>query len=118
MKALSVKQPWANMIASGEKTIETRTWMTSFRGPILIISSKLPRIDPAGCVVAVANLKDCRPMKRRDERAACCRIYPNAKAWLLGEIRRVEPIPMRGALGLFNCPLAIGDLRCLEEGGG
>jgi len=116
MKALSVKQPWANMIASGEKTIETRTWMTSFRGPILIISSRQPRIEPAGCVVAVATLIDCRPMTRRDERAACCRTYPNAKAWVLEEIRRVEPVPMRGALGLFDCPLEIGDLRWLGEG--
>jgi len=116
MKALSVKQPWANMIASGEKMIETRTWMTSFRGPILIISSKQPRIEPAGCVVAVATLTDCRPMTRRDERAACCRIYPNAKAWVLEGIRRVEPVPMRGALGLFDCPLEIADLRWLEDG--
>lgn len=116
MKALSVKQPWANMIASGEKTIETRTWMTSFRGPILIISSKQPRIEPAGCVVAVAVLTDCRLMTRSDERAACCRIYPNAKAWVLEDIRRVEPVPMRGALGLFDCRLEIDDLRRLEAG--
>lgn len=47
MKALSVKQPWANMIASGEKTIETRTWMTGYRGQVLIVSSKQPRIEPA-----------------------------------------------------------------------
>ena len=56
MKALSVKQPWANMIASGEKTIETRTWMTSYRGQVLIVSSKQPRIKPAGCAVAVVTL--------------------------------------------------------------
>ena len=115
MKALSVKQPWANMIASGEKTIETRTWMTSFRGPILIISSKQPRIEPAGCVVAIATLSNCRTMTRRDERAACCRIYPNAKAWVLENIRPVKPVPMKGALGLFECPLEITDLRWLDE---
>ena len=32
MKALSVKQPWANKIASGEKSIETRYWKTDYPG--------------------------------------------------------------------------------------
>lgn len=114
MKALSVKQPWANMIASGEKTIETRTWMTPYRGQVLIMSSKQPRIEPAGCAVAVATLTDCRPMTRGDERAACCRLYPNAKAWLLEGIRRVQPIPVRGALGLFECPLEFDELTFLS----
>jgi len=116
MKALSVKQPWANMIASGEKTIETRTWMTAYRGQVLIVSSKQPRIEPAGCAVAVVTLTTCRPMTRRDERAACCRVYPDAKAWVLEGIRSVEPIPVRGSLGLFDCPLEVGDLRWLDDG--
>jgi len=42
MKALSVKQPWAGMIAAGLKTIETRTWATGYRGPILLVASKKP----------------------------------------------------------------------------
>jgi len=114
MKALSVKQPWANMIASGEKTIETRTWMTTYRGQLLIVSSKQPRIEPAGYAVAVATLTDCRPMTRKDERAACCRVYPNAKAWVLEGIRRVQPIPLRGTLGIFDCPLELEDLAWPE----
>jgi len=31
MKTLTVRQPWANLIASGRKTIETRTWSTNYR---------------------------------------------------------------------------------------
>lgn len=31
VKALSVKEPWASLIASGQKTIETRRWRTSYR---------------------------------------------------------------------------------------
>lgn len=60
MKAISVKQPWANLIASGVKTIETRWWYTRYRGWLLIVSSKQPRIAPAGCAVARARLVDCR----------------------------------------------------------
>ncbi len=115
MKALSVKQPWANMIASGEKTIETRTWMTSYRGPLLIVSSRTPRIEPAGCAVAVAILTDCRPMTRKDEREACCRVYKDAKAWVLEEVRRIRPVPVKGSLGVFDCSLAIDDLNYFDS---
>lgn len=36
MKALSIKQPWASLIAHGIKDIENRTWKTNFRGRIFI----------------------------------------------------------------------------------
>ena len=36
MKALSIKQPWASLIAHGIKDIENRTWKTNFRGRIYI----------------------------------------------------------------------------------
>lgn len=39
MKALSIKQPWAYLIASGIKDIENRTWKTNFRGRIYIHAS-------------------------------------------------------------------------------
>lgn len=38
-KALTIHQPWATLIAQGIKTIETRSWPTKYRGPILIHSS-------------------------------------------------------------------------------
>lgn len=36
MKFLTVRQPWATCLASGVKTIETRPWSTSYRGPLAI----------------------------------------------------------------------------------
>jgi hypothetical protein len=39
MKALSIKQPWASLIAHGIKDIENRTWRTKFRGRIYIHAS-------------------------------------------------------------------------------
>lgn len=39
MKALSIKQPWASLIAHGIKDIENRTWKTNFRGRIYIHES-------------------------------------------------------------------------------
>lgn len=39
MKALSLRQPWAWLVAAGYKTIETRTWGTKYRGLLLIHAS-------------------------------------------------------------------------------
>jgi hypothetical protein len=116
VKALSVKQPWANLIASGEKTIETRVWATDFRGDILIVSSKQPRIEPAGCAVAVVELTECRPMTLSDEAAARCPIYDDAVAWVLGNIRAIEPFPVRGQLGLFEVSIPPEAVRFLPYG--
>src|ERR1700741_488756 len=81
IKALSIKQPWANLVASGKKTVETRLWPTDYRGPLLIVSSKTPKIHPAGYALAIAELVDCRPMTKSDESAACCACYRGAEAW-------------------------------------
>ncbi len=40
MKCLSLKQPYADLLATGKKTIEIRKWNSHFRGPFLIHASK------------------------------------------------------------------------------
>lgn len=40
IKVLSIKQPWADLIAYGHKKIELRTWKTDYRGKIAIHASK------------------------------------------------------------------------------
>lgn len=40
MKALTILQPWASLIACGAKKIETRSWATKYRGPIAIHAAK------------------------------------------------------------------------------
>lgn len=40
MKALTVHQPWATLIAIGAKRLETRSWSTSYRGPLAIHAAK------------------------------------------------------------------------------
>lgn len=36
MKALTLTQPWASLVASGAKRWETRSWRTHYRGPLAI----------------------------------------------------------------------------------
>ena len=67
MKALTISQPFASMIASGDKFVENRTWETLYRGPLAIHAGKgtqyLPKKElaeyPTGCIVAVARLAAC-----------------------------------------------------------
>lgn len=115
MKALSVKQPWANMIANGEKTIETRTWSTKYRGPLLIVSSKEPDIAPAGFALAVADLVDCRPMSVLDEANAKCPKYEGAYSWILRNVRAIDPFPVRGQPSLFDVDADLVEGRLQEK---
>ena len=40
MKVLTIKQPWATLIAKGYKEYEFRTWNTKYRGELLIHAGK------------------------------------------------------------------------------
>lgn len=75
MKALSLTQPWATLIAIGAKRVETRSWSTNYRGTIAIHASKgMPRwarefayADPAGSALNIAGIRlggDCRALPR------------------------------------------------------
>lgn len=122
MKALTIHQPYAELIVSGEKLVENRTWYTSFRGPLLIHAGKshewLDGADPAkfvmGALVGIAQVMDCvrfNPMA--NEAVTCLDKYPflvehihahGPYCWILDEAERINPIPYRGAQGLFDVP--------------
>ena len=46
MKTLSIRQPFASLICRGIKTIENRSWDTTYRGKLLIHSSGKPLAWP------------------------------------------------------------------------
>ncbi len=103
MKALTIHQPWASLIADGDKTIETRVWTTKYRGPLAIHASRQRYEDlPFSGILAVAWLYDCRPMQESDEEQACVELYERAHAWLLANVQPVPFIPCRGHQGLWN----------------
>lgn len=72
MKVLTIKQPWATLIAEGIKTYEFRTWKTNYRGRILIhagktraneyseILKKYPNFEyKEGYIIAEVTISDC-----------------------------------------------------------
>lgn len=89
MKALTLTQPWATLVAAHVKWIETRSWSTRYRGPLAIHSSKRMTAEdqqfamtlaldgtipvppdmgwdgiryPLGCIVATVTLHDVLPI--------------------------------------------------------
>ncbi len=132
-KCLTVLQPFASLIECGKKTIETRTWSTSYRGPLVIhagvrihkgelviagsmrASAKLmaetnPRLYPLGVVVCLVDLVNVRPMVFEDERAAMCELYEGAFAWELKNPRILRPKKVKGQLGIWNIEAKIVQL--------
>lgn len=102
-KALSLKQPWANLVASGKKTIETRKWSTKYRGDLVVCSSLTPKIEPFGKALCIVELYDIKPMTIEHEKKACIKIYPGAYSWFLRNIRPLNPpIAVKGKLGVFD----------------
>ena len=105
-KAISLKQPWANLVASGKKTIETRKWSTKYRGDLVICSSQNPKIEPYGKALCIVELYNVRPMTKADEKKACIKPYPKAHAWFLRNLHSIDPpVPVKGGLGIFNLEL-------------
>lgn len=104
MKAISLHQPWASMVAQGSKTIETRFWSTSHRGDLLIVSTKNPEIKGflCGFALCIVNLVNCRKMIVSDEAAARVPWRDDRWSWVLAEIRKIEPFPVKGRQGFYE----------------
>ena len=114
---LSVQQPWAHVIATGEKTIECRTYQSKHRGQLVICAGKTPRNPwPAhiannrrwtyGATVCVCQLVDCRPLVQADVEAAGLApdtiIQPGNWAWILEGVKPLEAVPVSGKVFLWK----------------
>jgi len=104
MKAISLHQPQAAMIAMGSKTVETRNWPTNHRGDLLIVSTRKPELPGflCGFALCVVDVIECRRMTVKDESEARCKWYEGAWAWILSDIRKIEPFRVRGKQGIYE----------------
>lgn len=80
LKVITLTQPWATLVALGAKRIETRSWATSYRGPIAIHAAK-----------GLADLGGERGL------AALCAREPFRAALLAGGVTSAQQLP-RGAI--------------------
>lgn len=126
MKVITIKQPYATLIAEGLKEYEFRTWKTNYRGDILIHAGKgidkkaMARYQdlnleyPTGCIIAKATITDCvyvdtelkKLLKEKDERVYH-RVVKKDSNWdgygfKLENIHKIEPISINGKLSLWD----------------
>ncbi len=121
MKCISVSQPFANLIISGKKNIELRTWNTNFRGEILIHAPLKVRTADAkrlktsqkfvtGAIIGKAQIYDVKKYDsikeiRLDEQFHFSTKKFQAKTFgfLLKDAKPLRiPIPCKGQLGIFD----------------
>ena len=132
MKAITIRQPWATLIAVGAKQYETRSWRTTYLGPLAIHSSKTFNIHdrkwasflsrplaregighiselPLGAIVAVCTLAVCirtsETLRKKLDNSE--KLYGNFAdgryAWRLTNVRLLaKPIATRGYQSLWT----------------
>jgi ASCH domain len=122
--ALSIRQPWAELILQGRKTIELRTWERDYRGPLWLHTGKAADLDldrsfgvpdpPRGAFVGRITLVDISPIdaqrweRWRGQHLDSGRYQPGLFAWHLSSAERLRrPVPAPGKLDLFKVDEAL-----------
>ncbi len=134
MKAISLLQPWASLVVMGVKTIETRSWGTKHRGPILIHASMgkagnifaeemyfkkyVPAFNklPFGAIIGKATITNVMRIEHLNmpdeiinrltmEEKAFGDYSEGRYAWILEDhIKFKNPVPARGTLSIWEYP--------------
>src|SRR3989344_4902978 len=117
MKALSLKQPYAELILKGLKTIELRNWNTYFRGQCYIHASKTPdrkamekhnfQALPTGCIVGKITIVDVKKYTSEEQHQADADKHLASSTWgnygfILENPIRITPIPAKGKLNFWE----------------
>ena len=125
MKVLTIKLPFATLIAEGYKEYEFRTWKTKYRGEFLIHAGigvdkkameKYKHLNleyPSGCIIAKVTLTDC--IEINDESRKILKeknniVYDhiiNHTDWKgygfkMENIKKINPIPIKGKLSFWD----------------
>jgi hypothetical protein len=102
MRILTLTQPWATLVATGAKRIETRSWSTAYRGPVAIHAGK--GLGPVGGKIGLQALCAQTPFK--------IAIYPeilqvrtdaNGNEWPSWDLDRLSLGAIVAVATLCNC---------------
>jgi hypothetical protein len=122
MKAVTIRQPWAQAILHLGKDVENRSWRTLHRGPLLIHAasyrelhpreklsenmSKPPSSEslknlPIGCIVGILDIVGC--VRRSKSKWA----DTDSWHWLIENPRPIRPATCSRRLGLWTPSAAV-----------
>ena len=122
MKVLTLKQPWATLVAEGIKKYEFRSWKTSYRGKLLIHAGagidkkemiKFEHLNleyPSKQIIAEVELEDCLKLDDTlndiiisENNIAYGSKKRTGYAWKLKNVRKIKSSKqINGKLGLWN----------------
>ena len=122
MKVITIKQPFASLIACGLKKYEFRSWKTNYRGELYIHAGKSCDNDSMsviskynleclkGYIIAKVNLTDCILVdKNMNEKLNAINSdvyrhnYTGCYAWKFENVEILKnPIKINGKLGIWN----------------
>ena len=127
MKVLTIKQPFATLIAEGYKEYEFRTWKTKYRGEFYIHAGMgvdreaMKRFEylnleyPQGVILARCDLVDCvlidedmkKMLKEKDPIVYYGAISKREEdkpdyGFCLSHVEKIEPIPAKGKLSFWE----------------
>ena len=128
MKVLTIKEPFATLIKNKVKYIETRSWKTNYRGE-LYIQAGIAKLTKGikdrkelaqlysedeltyGYIICKCNLVECIYMtedfikqekKKNYKNFIAGRYEVGRYAWVLDNIEPINPIKVKGQLGIWN----------------
>lgn len=127
MKVLSIKEPFATLIANGKKKIETRSWKTNYRGEMFIHASGKTLAKEIlsndyikniiknmsmnyGNIICRCNLVDCiyvdekclKEIKQNSNEYLLGDYKIGRYAWIIKDVTLIHPIPAKGQLNIWN----------------
>lgn len=127
MRVLSIKEPFATLIANGDKCIETRSWKTNYRGELFIHASGksvdkkyledsyISKIIDGlkmnyGNIICKVNLVDCIYMDekfiekiKQNNKEYQLGVYEIGRyAWIIDNIELIYSIKAKGKLNIWK----------------
>ena len=125
MKVLTLKQPWATLVAEGIKKYEFRSWKIKYRGKVLIHAGigidkdemkKFENMDlefPSKRILAEVEIEDCLELDDdlnkkiiNENNIAYGSKYRTGYAWKLKNVKKLDiNKEINGKLGLWNIDL-------------
>lgn len=125
MKVITLKQPWATLVAEGIKKYEFRSWRYNYRGEILIHSGAgvdkeaMKKVEslcleyPQKKIIAKVTIEDCLELNDKLNKKICDSnpmVYGNKKrtgfAWKLNNVKKVNiNKTINGKQGIWNYDL-------------
>lgn len=90
-RVITLTQPWATLVAIGAKRIETRSWSTHYRGPLLIHAAA--GLGPVGGAQGLTELCRSEPFRLALLSAGILGTSALPRGAIVGSVEQIDCVP-------------------------